>query len=315
MTTKNQTPTIERNPVDPDTFAKKTVILSMTLHRLGQSRLLATSALTESLKDADPESVSAHKKLFKDCPELKAIDALLGDVARYIASRALPSLFRGGVWLLPVASIEKVDAYLTDAAAKLPVLAQAFLNVYEKRVEESKARLKHLAEDVDYPSTEKVRRAFSIEWRFLTFDTPSSLKGISRALWEREAKKAAAAIVEAREAAVSLLRAEAKGLVDHMIARLTPGDDGKAKIIRGSVVDNLVAFLETFGERNEVAADEELAKTLGEVKALLEGVDSATLRDEEGVRDAVVSGMNEVKAKLDVLVTVAPKREISFEEE
>ena len=76
----------------------------------------------------------------------------------------------------------------------------------------------------DYPEAALVRAQFTLKTTYLSFSTPTSLKAISRSLFEREQRKAEAAWKSAQDEIVTLLRSEFQKLVSHMADRLAPAE-------------------------------------------------------------------------------------------
>jgi len=103
-------------------------------------------------------------------------------------------------------------------------------------------------------------------------------------------------------------------MVDHMVERLTPGDDGKAKRFHSSSLANLNQFFENFKLRN-VTDDAQLDMIVQSAQQLLSGVDAQSIRDNEAVRDNTAKGLGLVKQCLDSLVVEAGSRKITFESE
>jgi hypothetical protein len=292
-------------------FAEDAVVLSLSVHRIGVNQRLEDDEF--EAQDADKDMVTATKKLFADCEELNAVNSHLYQTKKYIEARCLPSTFRGGIYFVKANAIETLDDYLRERTRELKPLVEAFVAVLDQRIEEAKSKLGRLGETARWPTAAKVRRRFRIEWRWLAFETPERLKGFSRSLYDREREKAQAQIAEARDAAIALLREQMKKLVDHMVERLTPGDDGKPKKFKGGTVENLASFLQTYDLRS--AGDAELDGVVKRAASLLDGVDAQLIRDEEGVRAAVTNGFSKLKAGLDKLVQDRPRRMIDFEDE
>jgi hypothetical protein len=292
-------------------FTQSAVALSLKLHRIGMRQSLEDDEFEAS--GASKEMVSASKRLFADCEELDAIRSHMSKTKKWVEARSLPSGFRGGIWFVKTTAVEELDTYLDERAKEMDPLVQAFVDVLDQRISEAKAKLGKLGDNAKWPTAKKVRARFAINWQWMVFETPESLKGLSKSLYKREREKAAGAIAEARESAISLLREEVKNLVDHMVERLTPGDDGKAKTFKAGTVEGLSEFLKNFDIRN-LAEDGELEAVVKKASRLLDGVDANLIRSEEGVRNAVAKGFGDLQSKIDALVVERPKRQIDFEE-
>lgn len=296
--------------MDAPNLTDVTVCISLTTGHPGQRRKLAPSDVTRDGVPTEPLHVS---KSVLDCAELKAVIRRECDSREWLRSRALPSPLKQGIYLLPVTLVERVDAKLAEDRAEWESLIEAFFKKLPTIIEADREKLGELFDPRDYPNPARLRNTFVWETRYLSFSTPGKLKEINAALFKREADKAAADLKSAVEDIKALLRVEMKGLVDHMLDRLTPDTDGKRKVFRDTLVGNLSDFLGVVDLRN-VTGDSELQALAAKAKALLDGVDAQLLRDEEGVREAVAGGFVNIKAELDKLVTNAPTRKIVFEE-
>jgi len=296
---------------------KATVLLSLTITSPGKRR---KGRLDQIETDADRDMLSLSKELF-DSEELKAIETLNGQLRQWIYKKALqvPSLFRAGVYVLPVAMVEDVDQRLQSHQVQLSDLAALFASAYPGLVAAARARLRSQFNPADYPQAQispdgavyvdqsAVQRLFRIEWRYVTLGAPDALQGISRDVWEREKAKTAAAWRQASDEIRDLLRAGFAELVEHMAERLTPGDDGKPKVFRDSLVANMAEYLETFPLRN-VTNDSELAGLVDQAREMLQGVSPKDLRSNEALRDATARNMAEIKAALDAAATTRTRR-------
>jgi hypothetical protein len=298
---------IENGP-RPDALTEATVVLMLELGHLGTRAKVSTDDVEV---DTDKDMLHVSKDILTSA-ELKAISRHGNAIRSYVKARCLPSYLKGGFYLVPVTSLERIDAQLEAFQGERDALVEAFVTAYPARVAEARERLGVLYKDSDYPAVSRVREAFTWRARYLTFSTPSQLKGISRALFEREAAKAQTEMRAAMDDIKTLLRAELKGLVDHMVERLTPGPDGKVKVFRGSLVGNVKEFLELFDGRN-VVQDGDLAKLAEQARNILDGVDAEALRGNEGLKNAVATGFTQLKAALDPLVAAKPRRMIDLE--
>lgn len=302
---------METNTSNQDTgsIASRTICLSLAIGTLGTRQKVATSEIDTG--EADKTFVHVSKEIFKS-NELRDIRKHDTATRQWLAARSLPSVFRGGIHLVPITSVETIDATLATRRNEREALIDIFIAAYPKLVAGAPAVLANLFDPSDYPSVPKVRAAFTYETRYMTLDTPTSLKSISKALFDREADKAKAQWADFTAEAIAAYRAQFADLVAHMVDKLTPGEDGKKKIFRGSALENVREFVTLFETLN-VADDKELAAVTRKVTGLLEGIDPELIRKEEGVRDALANGFVSIKATLDTLVAAKPKRKIEFE--
>jgi len=275
------------------------------LKRPGNSRRISTSQIEV---DADREVIRVSKQLL-DAPQLIAIENFDNRMRRLLNSRCLPSLLRGGVFLLPLASVEEVDARLQQLQTERQALVETFLLEYPDLVIAAQGRLRGLFNSADYPAPEVVRTGFSFEWRYITFRVPDTLAAIDRTIFAREREKAAAQWNEAARSIQNLLRANMAELVSHMADRLTPDAGGKPKVFRNTAVSNLSEFLRHFDARN-VIDDQELTAVVEQARRLLEGVSPDTLRSSQDIRETVRAGFSGLQRNLDAMISDRPARRI-----
>lgn len=301
-------------PAEAETAASsltaKTVCLQLRLGGLGTRQRVDAE---EVEVDADKDMLHVSKDILQSM-ELKAVRRQAAEIRAYVRAMALPSILRGGIYLLPVTLIPGIEARLEEMRAVRKGLVQKFVDAYPQLVVEAKERLRDLFNEGDYPVAGRVKGAFTMDVRYLTFGTPSQLKEISADLWAREQKKAERAWEVASVEITNLLRAEFQKLVNHMVERLTPDADGKPKVFRGTLVANFAQYMESFNPRN-VTNDTELAKLVDQARDLLNGIDAQTLRDNDSLRGQTGEAFAGIKATLDTMVVDKPKRLISLDDD
>ena len=258
--------------------------------------------------------ISAQKTLLSS-EHLKTIDHYDGEIRKFLYTRCLPSLFKDGVYLVPTSLIEEVEAKLTAFAEKRRQLVAAFLEAYPSLMEDAKTRLRTTYNAADYPPVERLEMAFRMDWRYVAFSVPGTLKTVSKDLFRKEQEKAANQWQEALEEIRALLRTHLGEMVKHMVDRLSgTGKDGKPKIFKNTLVTNMTEFLDTFTARN-ITDDKELSEVVAKVRELLNGVDAQTLRTSSALRQSLRNEFCSLQGTLDSLVTSRPSRAFSFEEE
>lgn len=286
----------------------RAVAIVLNLSQIGTSRKKST-ALVDT-KDADPRRVRVTASIMQS-KTIDAIAAHLNETRREVAARSTPSvMFRAGVYLLPIDLITEVDEYLIDRRDKLAEMVRTLEAEYDAIKADAQAKLGAMFRATDYPPVEDLAGTIGISWAYIAVDAPATLAEVSKSIMRREQEKAAATWRDALEEASAVLRAGFSELVSHMVEKLEPGDDGKRRIFRDSLVGNVREFLRTFPSRN-LADDQGLAELAAEASNILAGVDAQSLRDNETLRDQVARGMATIKARLDEAVTDAPQRRYS----
>ena len=292
----------------------KTICLALKRGRFGNVK---KASLAQVEVDADKTLLRLSKQLL-DSPELKAIQKLDSEVQGYLRTVAFSSMFKGGVYLIPLAIVEQVEAALKNFAERRQVLVNAAVDAYPQRTQETSERLGVVHQPGDYPSAKRFEATFTFEWQYVTFDTPTRLKAISAALFEQEREKAAAKLSVVADECRDAMRAGLASMVDRLVERLTPDADGKPKKFTKTAVTNIHEFLASFELRN-VTDDAELASVVEQARKVMAGVDVDMLRakngDNDSVRAAMLAQLTGVANMLQPMVVDRGARDISFDDE
>jgi hypothetical protein len=281
---------------DASELVDKTVFLKVGFGILGNSRKVSGSEVLTT--DADLDRIKVSKTLL-DAPELEAIKKADTKMRTYLYNTCLP--FDMGIMLLPWGLVETVDTRLKEYAKEREALVDEFLKVYPTLVNNAKAHLGSLYNEMDYPNVAVARSKFAFTYRLLSLSVPGKLKSISAAMFKAETEKAAAQIQNALEDITLIMRQELLDMVTNLEDRLSPGDEGKPKKFKETTVTNLQSFLDGFDIRN-VANDQELAKLVAKAKEIVGGTSAPTLRSSDEFREKVRAGMASIKDQLAGLV-------------
>lgn len=291
------------------TLDDKSVLLVVEFRKLGNTRKVNMSQVDVN---ADKSMLHMNKNLLAS-PEYDAIKTHDGKTRQWLYSRALPSLFKEGVYRVPNTMVVDVDEYLSARSAERRELVELFRRSYVLRVNAAKEKLNGLFNPRDYYSPDEAARRFDLTWRYVTFDTPNALKNLKDGLFEREREKIVKMVEEANEEIRNVLRLQLSELVKRMITQLTPKSDGKRKKIYDSLTGNLEDFLSTFNARN-IADDVELQALVEKARNVVKGVDPDLLRNEDFVRITVKDGFDQINKQLDQMIVDKPARRFDFGE-
>jgi hypothetical protein len=309
--------TNETAPTAGQLVAAKTICLVLKIGQFGNTK---QAPLAGAVLSADDPTQEPDKKLLRlsktliVSPELVAIQKHDSALAAAIRRLAFSSLFKGGVYMIPIAMVPDIEVMLQEAQTRRQALVDAAVAAYPLRVQETTERLGSAANDRDYPSTERFRAAFYLEYSYVTFDTPTRLKAISAALFQAEVEKQRARLESVAGECQQAMRAGLAQLVDHLAERLTPGEDGKPKRLAHTTIGHLNDFLTMFELRN-VTDDAELGDIVVKARAVMQGVDHKTLKSDTLIAQKVAQELADLKAALDPLITEKGNRHISFEDE
>ena len=282
----------------------KAVGFSLKVSRYGNRRKVNPNLITT---DADRRRIAVGKKLL-DSPELEAIAKGDREFRSWLENKALPSMFRSGIWLLPLELVTTVDERMLHYSTGRALLIDAFIATYDDQVVAAKTSLGSLFDQGDYPSHEKMRASFSVDHQYVEFRTPQNLAKIRAGMVEEERERMAVKMESAMEGIRALLRKTMQDLLDHAVSRLGENLDGKRKVLHETVLTNISEFVGTFKARN-ICDDAELDAVVDKVKALNEGITIKDLRSDEALRDAYRAAASKLKAQMDTLVSDAPERD------
>jgi hypothetical protein len=284
------------------------MLLQVTLRRFGNSR---KADMTEIQTEADKGMLRLGKRLI-DCPEYQAVNSHDMRTMSTIRARSIPALFKHGIYQIRPTYAERVDAYLKVRSAERTNLVRALCAVYDAAIEDARQRLGPQFDATNYPTPERFRATFGITWRFFTMTAPENVEGLASEFIEREKARLSDMFAQARAEGIAIVRAEFQGLVEHLLDRLTPGEDGEKKRLNKAAIEKMTAFLDDFPFK-DVGGDEEIKGLLTKTRQILDGVEAKDIRKQEGLRNAVRGAFEGFKAEIDALVEKAPRRFIELD--
>lgn len=294
------------NVTTVDTSSLKGAVgFTMKLSGWGNTRKADIAEVTTS---ADKKRMRLRKDLIV-ADEYDAIKSFYGELRQWVAIQTVPSFFREGFQLTSIAAVGELDARMKKAQVELREMVDKLIVVYPAKIEEAKLALNSQFNQRDYPSESELANSYRISWNFISFSTPADLP---EELRQQEQDKLAKQMQDAGEQITLALRVGFQELINHAIERLTPGEDGKPKTFRDTLVGNVQEFLDTFQKRN-LTNDVELQQLVNKAQEILIGVEPDALRKDVEVRDQFLKQFNDVKAALDPLVEVKKARVFELE--
>jgi hypothetical protein len=251
--------------------------------------------------------LSARKKLVDTThPAYKAVTAVRNKATSSWRSVSLPYPEPG----IRLIRQDKIDQFAAQMAQFQEELAEAVENL-DRRYNELKAaarqRLGSLFDAADYPDS--LAGMFEITFEFPSIEPPSYLLGLNPQLYEDECRRVEQRFDEAIRLAEEAFVAELAKLVSHLTERLTGQEDGRPKVFRDSIVENLTEFFQRFRQLN-VRSSEQLDNLVADAQRIVRGVEPQDLRDNQGLRQHVATEMSRVQSVLDGLLVDRPRRNI-----
>lgn len=268
--------------------------------------------------NADPKMLSSIKKLF-DNAELRAIIRNEERLDEYIKWQAVPFPFQKGHHLIPEDLYPKIEASIVGHVEKRNRLIDEFVAVYSKAIEDARTLLGDQFNQNDYPPPTRIRSLFRFNWNYLDFTVSDKLRQADKSVYERKQAEWQTRIVEAGQAADALLTAQFKELIDHLNEKLSPSEeknaDGteKKKKLHDSMLDKITDFLSNLPARN-LTNNEQLKSFATQAQTLLNGVTTAKIKENDGLKKQVFDGFTTLKTTLDKFVVDQGVRSITFED-
>lgn len=301
---------------------QRCTVLVLTAHYLGNHRKVKTARVAASaagvredeLVDAvDTEQFSTTKRLVES-ETLTPATRIIGRAKHYLRSKGIPAhrVFGQRSYLIPLAALTEVDAKLTELEADLRAEATTVADGYAAAQERQREKLGDLYNAAEYPTPAQVEAAFGIDWVYANFESPDNLETVDRAIAASSQRKHEARMADAFAEVKLTLRVMLQEIVTGLIDKLTPGEDLKPRVIRGTMLKDLSEFVSSLSVRN-VTDDAEIVVVGERLKQLANGVDLDSLRGDEGAaaRDRLRAQLQTALGDVDHLVTTA-KRGISF---
>jgi hypothetical protein len=287
---------------------------TMTAARVSFTWLGVHKSLNGTQKDqaahtfgAESKFVSAGKKLLDTAhPAFKAVTAIRSRAVMYWKECSLPYP-ESGIRLIRQENVDDFNVQMRAFAIELDRAVATLEGHYEDLRSAARTRLGELFDPADYPAT--LAGLFAIEHDFPSVEPPPYLRQLSPELYRQECQRVQARFDEAVRLAEQAFIEELSKLIDHLTERLTGQEDGRPKVFRDTVVNNLNDFFERFRTLN-ICSNDQLDEVVHQAKRILQGVDSQQLRDYQWLRQYTSNRMSTVQAQLDQLMVDRPRRNI-----
>jgi len=286
-------------------LTETTVLLSVQTRIIGTYKAVPTSLVEIA---ADKKLIHVSSQLY-DSKELRNIFKLDNARTEFLKSRCLPSLFRSGTYLLPIACVAEVEDYLEAYLIKRKAAVAKFVEVYDKVREDSIKRLGVAACPDKYPPTSQVENYFTVDIRYLTFETPEKLREVSPGLYKKQMEKAQRDVAEVAEEAKVVLRSTLADLTAQLAEKLGPAADGKRKALRTNAFDRLNDFLKVFDSRN-VCSDASLKTMVDQLRSVMKGTDVTIVKSDVELKAKMAENLATVACQLKDMVVEQKTRRL-----
>jgi hypothetical protein len=281
----------------------------VSLAWFGTSKTLTPEQKAEAAEPfgTDARFLSAGKRLLDiSHPAYKAVTAVRNKVISFWKSMSLPYP-EPGIRLIRQDKVEEFDVKMREFQEELADAVATLDRHYSELKATARQRLGSLFHDGDYPPS--LSGLFEVAWDFPSVEPPNYLQQLNPQLYEEECRRVEGRFDEAVRLAEEAFMAELARLISHLTERLSGQEDGKPKVFRNSMIENLAEFFGRFRELN-VRSSEQLDQLVAQAQRIIRGVEPQDLRDNAGLRQHVATEMSRVQSVLDGLLVDRPRRAI-----
>jgi hypothetical protein len=275
----------------------------------GVRKSLSTEQKSQAAEpfEAEGSFLSAGKKLLDTRHEaFKAVTSIRTQILQFWRAMSVP-FPEPGIRLIRRDEISLFDVKLTSLRQELDEAVANLDAHYAELKATARRRLGRLYNAADYPTT--LIGLFGVSWDFPNVEPPAYLQQLAPALFEEESRRVAARFDEAVRLAEEAFTTEFHNLIAHLTERLSGTDDGKPKVFRDSVIENLVEFFGRFRVLN-VRSSQELDELVAQAQQIVRGVRPQQLRDDAGFRQQIATQLSAVESQIDGMLVNLPRRRI-----
>ena len=300
--------------MESDNIFAKCMLLVLSQHGAGGDRKIRKSQLevkrTEEQEEPQEKAWNATKKIFGTSDEYKAITSLDSQIRAQIEAMEIPAQFQRGTFAIPVSLVPKVQALVDAYLDERTKAVNAFVEAYYSIVGAQKANLGALFDITDYPPPDSIRSRFYVRTKWLALGVPEQLKEISEDFYAKQVEVQNAALQETMEEVRTGLRSALKGLIDHLLNRLSQKDEkGNVTRLHSSAVEKITDFLDLLPAKN-ITGDGELQALAEKARAVVTAVDIDELKTVGFKRGIVEKRLGEIAGVLDTMIESAPVRKM-----
>ena len=308
-------PTISDTITDAEKVVQNTMVFDLQCHAPSFRKKVKSEDIIDDDEIA-ADMVHVSKDLI-DSDALTALRRQKGALVRWLRFQEVPlkrQILRGGMYLIPLDLVEKVDTEVIDFIARRNELIDDLIEKYDALVDKARDDLKEHFNADDYPDEDDLRDAFRVDadWR-PSLNIPAALEKVDRQIFERQKTKIEAQWDEAAAEIPQALTTLYQQIIAHAVDRL--GEDeqtGKLNTFRDTFLPKIEEFLSTFESRN-LTNVEQLNRLADRARKVIKGVTNADLRENMDTRSFVRKEFEKIKTQLDKAV-VSKRRKFSLTE-
>jgi hypothetical protein len=219
--------------------------------------------------DGTSDDVRTKKRIINSDSQ-KRLKSLRNRMRRTLRQYTLNSLFRPGVYAIPITYVPQLEDALKKASQELEEIRADLKTEWPAIIKDAKKRLGDMFDASDYllPDAEAEKLKFS--YRYIPIaETPGILKSVAADIYQEDLERSKTEVTAELEAFRAHLRGALIQIIEGMRKTLTK-PDGQRRVFGKRFFKNLNEFMQTFDGRN-LSDDGELEKLVGELKLVAAG--------------------------------------------
>ncbi len=262
--------------------------------------------------ESDKRAVGSIKKLFDPkTEEIKKLESIKNETNKYWRDNTYEYMERGvrltrkDNWM---SVKEQMEAYRKQIKDAEKVLQENRDQILEKSKSFLGEKLFSLS---DYPVT--FEGSFDFELEPVNIEPPSYLMQLDPEAYDKAQK----VLEQKLDSSLALFEEQIftglSGMLNHLVEKMKPGEDGKKKVFHESTFQNLWDLMKQYKEL-KVRDNEALDKLVDDAEKKLKGFDVGGIRASEAVRNQVVKEFEGLAKEAEKYVTQLPGRKVKLKE-
>lgn len=301
---------------------------------LGVQRKLSVTATTKITNtiDADRGQLKLAKLLYSRHPALSGKNKVKNKLKALFEALTLPYP-EAGVRLLPVRA-ESAEDQAKEVEAFIETINTVVHGEYREAIAELQDKwpdvlkkcqddLRELYSAADYPAAEHLPKVLAVTLDPVNIELPEYYKQLAPAEYRRASEALAAKFEEAAAMQEQYIIDTFRATIDQMVSSISGFHDGKQKLFRNSVVENVFAAIAEFNTKCKafgILSGSDLEREFDNLHKVMTGDGDATgatvakdLRDSSELRKDMVSKLSSISSTIAALATNRPRRSILVE--
>lgn len=206
---------------------------------------------------------------------------------------ALNSLFRPGVYVIPLESVQHIDDVLQLAVTDMEAIREQIVSEWPEIIQDGRDRLGDLFDASDYGSGESAAKEFEMSYRYAPIaETPTILKHVAADTYKADLERTRKETEKELQTFRDSLRITLLEIVENMRKTLTK-PDGEKRVFGARFFKRLNEFLETFDGKN-LSDDAALQDVVQQLQLVSNGTDVATLKTSADMQQSLDTSLSQI---------------------